>query len=82
MRVICIDDSNKPSDFPSSKWIKRGIDYTIDKIDKMNMQGGVIGCTLLEIDTSDCFPYTHFAINRFNGLVDQPVEELELELTE
>lgn len=80
MKVICIDDSNKPSDFPSPKWVKKDQEYTIEKIDKINMMGGVLGCTLIEIDTSNCFPYIYFNLDRFRPLVDQPVEELEEQL--
>jgi len=80
MRVTCINDSNKPSDFPSAKWIKKGEEYTLGVISRMNMMGGQLGCTLVEIDTSGCFPYTHFLLSRFEPLNEVEIEELELEL--
>lgn len=80
-KVECIDDSNKPADFPSNLWVKKGVIYTLDRIDKMNMQGGIYGVTLKEIDTSKNFPYTHFDLRRFRPVDEVPVEELELELT-
>ena len=64
-KIECINDSNKPADFPSGLWIKKGNIYTIDRIDKMNMQGGKLGVMLKEIDTSGNFPYTHFDLSRF-----------------
>ena len=35
-KVICINDTDKPSDIPNSKWIKKGNLYTVNKVVKMN----------------------------------------------
>ena len=82
MKVKCINDSNKPSDFPSSLWVKKDNIYTIQKIDRMNMQNGRLGVILEEIDTSKNFPYTHFDITRFAPVDEVPVGELINELEE
>lgn len=82
-KLECIDDTGRPADFPAGLWVKKGSVYTIDRIDKMNMQGGALGVQLKEIDTSRNFPYTHFDLRRFRPVQDAPEEELieELELT-
>ena len=81
-KIECINDSNKPSDFPSALWVKRGVTYTIDRIDKMNMQGGKLGVMVKEIDTSGNFPYTHFDLSRFRPVDLVPENELVEELVE
>jgi hypothetical protein len=89
LRVVCIDDSNRPNEVPTTRWVKKDENYTIVKVNKMNIQGGVLGCQLAEIDNSDLFPYTHFALSRFRPLTEdetmaeKSVEELikEIELT-
>lgn len=64
-RVICIDDSNRPNDIPTSKWIKKGQPYTVIQVDKIRLQGGMLGFKLAEIDLDSCFPYQYFAASRF-----------------
>jgi len=76
-RLECIDDSNKPAEHPNSIWIKKGNVYSIERIDKMNMQGGTLGVVLKEIDTSKNFPYTHFDLRRFRPTQELPAEVLE-----
>jgi len=86
MKLICINDSDRPNEIPLSKWIKKGNQYTAIKFNKMNMQGGILGVQLEEIDLSDCFPHTHFLASRFVPLEplkekeNENVEELEEEL--
>jgi hypothetical protein len=86
MKLICINDSDRPNEIPLSKWIKKGNQYTAIKFNKMNMQGGILGVQLEEIDLSDCFPHTHFLASRFVPVEPlkeketQNVEELEEEL--
>ena len=74
--VICINDSNKPNDIPTSKWITKGKEYTITKIDHMQQQSRILGCQLAEIDLSDCFPYCYFALSRFGIKVESDKEEV------
>lgn len=32
MKVLCVDDSNRPSDVPIDEWIIKGETYTVDKV--------------------------------------------------
>lgn len=83
-KVICIDDKNKPNDIPSSKWIKAKQTYTVIEIKKMNIQGGLLGFKLEEVNLDGCAPYQFYAANRFRPVEETPDEvlEKELELTE
>jgi hypothetical protein len=82
IKVICINDANRPNDVPTSRWVKKGEDYTIILVEKMNMQNDTLGCKLAEINNDDLFPYTHFALTRFRPLTpneqmaEESVEEL------
>ena len=53
MKLICINDSDRPNDIPTSKWIKKGNHYTAVKFNKMNMQAGALGVQLEEIEITD-----------------------------
>lgn len=68
--VVCVNDKNKPSDFPQSKWVKEGERYTIVEFARINRMGGVMGVRLAEIDLSDNFPYLFFLADRF-GVPEQ-----------
>lgn len=84
MKVICIDDKNRPNEIPTSRWIKKGQEYTIIKIAYMTQQG-IYGCQLEEIDNSDLFPWSWFALSRFAVTKEEVlklVKEKELELEE
>jgi len=66
MKIVCINDSDKPSRIPEEYWITKGETYTIKKIIRLSMQQGKIGFVLEEIDLpEDCFPYTAFSAERF-----------------
>lgn len=89
IRVVCVNDIGRPNEIPVSRWVKKGDYYTIIKIDKMLVQGGILGCKLKEINNDDLAPYTHFAVSRFRPLtedekeaeqsVEQLMKELEIE---
>ena len=85
-RVKCINDKNRPHDFPKSLWVTKDSIYTVSKVDKMHQMGGVLGVQLEEIDTTNNFPYTHFDINRFvpidedGPLTDDELDELLQEI--
>lgn len=32
MVVMCVDDSNRPNDIPETEWVKKGENYTVDKL--------------------------------------------------
>jgi hypothetical protein len=70
----------------------KGEEYTVIRVERMNMHGGMLGYELREIDLEDCcFPYTRFGAWRFAVPISQfavatkedkaPVEE-EMELAE
>ena len=77
MKVVCIDDSNKPLDIPEHKWVKKDNVYTIAKIVQLNLQKNTLGVELEEIDLKDCFPYEYFLANRFAPI--QPEKSFEEE---
>lgn len=74
MLVECIDDSVKPNDIPTSKWVKKGQEYNVIGVWKMNMQGGILGFDLAEINLEGCAPYKYYAANRFR-IKELPKEE-------
>ena len=92
-KVICIHDEDRPNDIPTSRWVVKGEEYTVIKIERMNMQGNTLGYELEEIDLTPFFPYTRFGAWRFGIPFSQftqavkektaPVQkEEELELAE
>ncbi len=72
-KVICIDDSMRPADLPTSKWVVKGKQYTVVKMEYLTMDRNTLAFKLAEIDLSDCLPYTHFRASRF-GI---PIKDLE-----
>jgi hypothetical protein len=85
MKVVCINDSDRPNDIPTSKWVVKGQIYTVIKVSKMIMQGNILGVQLEEIDLSDCVPHLFFAATRFAEIEsskekkEEKIEELEEE---
>ena len=80
-KLICINDKDFPSEIPTSKRLKLGEEYTITKVMKCNVQGGLLGFAVAEIDLTGCAPYEYFAANRFGVPVDIDVlmeEEVEM----
>ena len=49
-RVKCIDAKNKPNDIPTSKWVVEGEFYTVVKVAKLLIQGGMVGFKLEELN--------------------------------
>jgi len=77
---ICINDKNYPNEIPVYKRPKLNEPYTIIKIDKLLMHGGIMGVQLAEIDLSDCEPFSYFAASRFAPLAPkEEIKEEELE---
>ena len=72
MVVICIDDSHRPNDIPTSQWIVKGNEYTVIGVYKMNMQNGILGYDLAEINLNGCAPYKYYAASRFRVKELQP----------
>lgn len=79
-RVKCINDKNRPAEYPIKDWIVKDEIYTISKFDRMHMQGGIYGVQLEEIDSNPYFPHTHFAFDRFVPIdEDGPLTDAELD---
>jgi hypothetical protein len=84
-KILCINDKNRPNEIPLSKWIKKGEFYTPIKLLKCNVQGGILGFILAEIDLdASCEPYKCFDVKRFAVPVEDKVleEQIETELIE
>lgn len=87
MTVVCINDSNRPTEIPLEKWIKKGNPYTVVK--QVTTLDNKIGYVLEEINLSeDNFPFRCFSAERFGiksievaNEVEEVIEE-ELCLTE
>lgn len=82
LRVICIDNSNKPKRISPIEWLEEGRIYTIVEIAKMNLQNNKLGYRLKEVQLSEqSFPYEYYNAERFlpiEALV-QVAEELKSE---
>lgn len=79
-KVICLNSKNKPNEIPTNVWNKliEGEWYTITKVVKCNIQGGIYGYELAEIDLKPYTPYEYFAAYRFGIPVpDDKKEEIE-----
>jgi hypothetical protein len=74
-KVICLDDKNRPDGIPTSKWVKKGEPYTVIQVTKLDLQNGLLGFKLAELNIDDCLPYQYFAATRFGV----PVSEKKLE---
>ena len=47
---ICRDDKNKPSSIPTDKWIVEKNKYHVTYVYAMDLQNGILGVVLKEID--------------------------------
>ena len=66
MRVICINDSNKPFKVPIDQWIKKGETYTIKQLIHLAITPGKMGVLLKEVQLdASCFPYEFYDADRF-----------------
>jgi hypothetical protein len=77
--VICLNDSSRPESIPTSKWVKKGQQYTVVQVDRMHVQGGTLGYKLYEINIDEYFPYQYFGAWRFGVLVSEDADEEETE---
>ncbi len=77
IKVIAIDDSNRPNEVPITRWIKCNEEYTIIKVMLMKVQGGLAGVKLEEINNDDLFPWTYFRADRFGMTKEQLMEYIE-----
>lgn len=81
MKVVCINDRNRPKQIPPEKWIVKGETYTVVSTSMMNLQRSKIGLKLAEIELGQsCFPYEYFDADRFAMAAKTPVlKKAELE---
>ena len=70
-QVKCLNNKDKPNDIPDSKWLVENETYTVTKIAKLLIQGGMVGFKLEELNIDSYFPYQFFAANRFGLPVTQ-----------
>jgi hypothetical protein len=82
MKIICLDDKNRPKEIPENFWVKEGEWYTPLVICKMALQDMILGVIIQEIDLSllEDSPYLYFRLNRF-GIPEEDIAEL-LEIME
>lgn len=80
LKVICINDSNRPKEIPPQAWCKKGEEYTIIDAARLPLQGNKIGLKFAELSLEEYFPYEWFLADRFRPvddvLAEQAVEEL------
>jgi hypothetical protein len=65
--IRCVDDSNRPDDIPSSKWIRKGEIYTIKEVGHSKSQA-IPYYVLEEIDVTGCGMYGGFSVHRFEAV--------------
>lgn len=83
MKVKCINDSNRPNDIPTSQWIKKNVVYHVTEAVRCNIQGGLLGFKLKEVNLDGCAPYQFYAANRFVPVEPAQVkQEVETEVLE
>lgn len=82
MKLICINDSARPQEIPTTHWVKKGQPYTAIKFDKLLAHGNRMGVQLEEIDLKPFAPYQYFGAWRFKPVEEVPEEELVEELVE
>lgn len=83
MKVLCINDANKPTKIPNSEWIKKDTVYTVTNTAPMGLQLGKVGYKLKEVQLSmSSFPYEYYSAERFVDVTDEVLEEYEIYSTE
>lgn len=68
IRVICIDDKNRPEEVSEKFWIKEGEQYTVEYIYRSlnpnSFDQLMLDLKEVKMDES-CNPYLYYSINRF-----------------
>ena len=68
IKCLCINDSDKPFTIPQDKWIKKDSKYHVVYIRTMDLQNGILGVVLKEIDLDSTYRetgYCCFKMSRF-----------------
>ena len=77
LKVVCINDKNKPSKIPQSEWIVEGNVYTVRAAAALKL-GFKIGLLLEEVQLSpESFPYEYYDASRFKPLENEEQEKKE-----
>jgi hypothetical protein len=72
LKVICINDKNKPSKIPYSEWIVEGSVYTVKRIVQLALMNNQVGFELEEVSLSpESFPYEYYSASRFKPTEDE-----------
>lgn len=74
IETICINDSNKPDEFPSSKWVKQNNLYTITHV-WFHPRQNCLSVSVREINLDGMEPYNAFRIERF-AIFQKDIEKL------
>jgi hypothetical protein len=78
MKVVCINNSNKPSRIPLNEWLIEGKEYTVTDIRKMGLTPNTTGYLLKEVQLSEkSFPYELYNSNRFQLVTEEVLENTE-----
>lgn len=65
IKCLCIDDRNRPSKVPPTKWVTKGNEYTVI-FTLVVLPQKTLAVQLDEIDLDEsCMPYSFFLANRF-----------------
>ena len=82
MKIMCINDKNKPQEIPANKWIHSGEVYTLIGVQPL-LSSNSMGFELAEITLGEeCFPYHYFNPDRFVPVDEKEMEAVEAELYE
>jgi len=77
MKIMCINDANRPQKIPVHKWVKKNEIYTLVGVQNL-LSSQSFGFVLDEIDLDEsCFPYHYFNPDRF-----VPIDTIHEELLE
>ena len=65
MKIMCINDANRPQEIPQNKWVKKNEIYTLIGVQNL-LSSDSFGFLLDEIVLDEsCFPYHYFNPDRF-----------------
>jgi hypothetical protein len=82
MKIMCINDKNRPQEIPANKWVVNGEVYTLIGVQPL-LSSNSMGFELAEIQLGEeCFPYHYFNPDRFVPVEETELDALEAELDE
>jgi hypothetical protein len=81
MKILCINDDNRPKEIPVEKWIVKDMVYTLIGVQNL-LSSHSFGFELDEITLDEtCFPYHYFNPDRFVPL-DAIMQDMEHQIDE